>query len=132
MNHVPGRFLEFRPYVRVSRDRFDVAPVSGAAVTEIFSSATPFTSCRLLLGEFTVAQECLRRAFDRMVPKGLLKRWPAVLIHPVEMVDDGLSEVERRVFRELAFAAGARRVVLWVGDELTPEQVNAKLEGPSE
>lgn len=50
----------------------------------------------------------------------------------MEMVDGGLSEVERRVFRELAFGAGARRMVLWVGDELTLEQVNAKLEGPSE
>lgn len=132
MNDVFGKLFEFRLYVRVSKDRFDITPVSDAAATEAFSPATPFTSARLLVGEFSVAQECLRRGLSKMAPKGLFKGSPAVLIHPVDMIDGGLSEVERRVFQELAFAAGARRAVIWVGDELTLEQVNVKLEGPSE
>jgi len=37
------------------------------------------------------------------------------VIHPTEMVEGGLSEVEERVLRELALGAGARSVVVHVG-----------------
>lgn len=39
------------------------------------------------------------------------------------MVEGGLSEVEERLFRELALGAGARKMALWTGQELRPDQV---------
>lgn len=48
---------------------------------------------------------------------------PLVVIQPLEMIEDGLSEVEERVLREVAASAGARKVVVWVGHELSDAEV---------
>jgi len=43
------------------------------------------------------------------------------------MTEGGLSEVEERVLRELAMCAGASKVVVWVGHELSDAEVKEKL-----
>ena len=48
-------------------------------------------------------------------------------MHPLEMTDGGISEVERRLLREIAISAGAYKEAVWVGDELNPHQVIEKL-----
>jgi len=53
---------------------------------------------------------------------------PRVLIQPLEMTEGGLSEVEDRLFRELALGAGARKVVIWVGKELSVIEAQEKLD----
>lgn len=42
-----------------------------------------------------------------------------MVIQPMEKTNGGLSEVEERILRELAISAGARKVVIWVGNKLT-------------
>ncbi|MEJ2497015.1 MAG: hypothetical protein P8Y43_05995 [Sulfurovaceae bacterium] len=44
-------------------------------------------------------------------------------MHPLEMVDEKLSEVEKNVFREVALAAGARDVKLWLGKKLSDNEL---------
>ena len=44
-------------------------------------------------------------------------------MHPLENIDEKLSEVEEKVFKELALSSGAREVKLWVGEELTDEEL---------
>jgi len=39
------------------------------------------------------------------------------------MIEGGLSQVEERVLRELAAGAGARKVFVWVGHELSDQEV---------
>lgn len=63
-----------------------------------------------------------------MLPKTFIKRSPAVLIHPLEMTENGLCQVEVKILRELALGAGAYKVEVWEGEELTPSQVVEKLE----
>ena len=48
---------------------------------------------------------------------------PKILIHPLEMVEGGLSQVEQRVLLELAVGAGGSKVALWVGHELSDREV---------
>lgn len=48
-----------------------------------------------------------------------------MIIHPLEMVEDGLSEVEERLYRELAVSTGARNVIIYVGSPLTDTEVVA-------
>jgi hypothetical protein len=43
------------------------------------------------------------------------------------MAEGGLSEIEDRIFRELAIGAGARRISVWVGPELSDAEVKDKL-----
>jgi len=43
------------------------------------------------------------------------------------MIEGGLSEVEERALREVAMAAGASKVVVWVGHELSDAEVRDML-----
>jgi len=86
-------------------------------------SPTPFSTARLLVGEFDVAEAALKDAFLEVHAIGYFQVSPVTVIHPTEMVDGGLSAVERRVLMELGEGAGSRRVKIWVGEALSDERV---------
>jgi len=65
----------------------------------------------------------------KVIGRGLFTASPGVVIQPMEITDGGLSEVEERVFRELAMGAGAAKVVVWLGHELSDLEVKGKLDG---
>jgi rod shape-determining protein MreB len=48
-------------------------------------------------------------------------------MHPLEMTEGGLSEIEKRILNELAIGAGAMKVVVWVGPELSDTEVREKV-----
>ncbi|MDO6442876.1 hypothetical protein [Marinobacter sp. 2_MG-2023] len=122
------KLFEEKVYVKVSRNRFEIMKVSGKPVVEIVCAPEPFSTSRLLIGEFVRAEHELLNGIKKVLPKKLIKRSPAVLMHPIEMTEGGLSEVEVKVLREVAFGAGAHRVELWEGEELSPQQALEKLE----
>lgn len=43
---------------------------------------------------------------------------PRVIIHPMEKLEGGLTEIEEKAFRELCIGAGSRLAVVYIGDEL--------------
>jgi hypothetical protein len=65
----------------------------------------------------------------KVIGKGLFAGSPGVVIQPLEMTEGGLSEIEERVFRELAIGAGAAKVIVWLGHELSDSEVRGKLDG---
>jgi hypothetical protein len=73
-----------------------------------FHSKEPFTTTRLLIGKFYVAEECLKNAVKEFGAIGFFKRAPKITIQPHEYLEGGLSEVEDRILREIALGAGAR------------------------
>lgn len=119
--------FEEKLYVKVSRNRFEIARVTGDPSAEIVSSPEPFSTARLLVGEFSRAEHELRKGIRKVLPKTFIKRSAAVLIHPLEMTENGLCQVEVKILRELALGAGAYKVEVWEGEELTPSQVVEKL-----
>lgn len=86
----------------------------------VLDTTTPFSTKRLLIGEFTVAENLLKQAFTQF-PKSLIA--PIAVIHPLELVDEKLSEVEEKIFKEVALSAGAKEVKLWVGENLTDQEL---------
>ena len=122
------KLFEEKLYVKVSRNRFEIARVTGDPAVVIVSSPEPFSTSRLLVGEFARAEHELSKGLKKVLPKALIKRSSAVLIHPLEMTENGLCEVEVKILRELAFGAGAHKVEVWEGEELTPTQVIEKLQ----
>lgn len=68
---------------------------------------TPFTTKRLLIGAFKPAEKALSEGVDRLRGRGAFKKSFRAVIHPVNMSEGGLSEVEERVLRELVRSAGA-------------------------
>lgn len=50
-------------------------------------------------------------------------RRPIVVMHPLTMLEGGLTQIEIRAFAELASMAGASRAYVWQGPSLTTEQL---------
>jgi rod shape-determining protein MreB len=53
---------------------------------------------------------------------------PGLVVHPLEMTEGGLSEIESRLLKELAIGCGAADAVVVTGPELTDQQVKDKFE----
>ena len=115
-------------YIRVSKNRFRLKNIGTGAEADV--TPTPgFTTTRLLVGQFREAQALLKEAMGKVIGKGLFTVSPKVVIQPLEMIDGGLSEIEEWVFRELAVGAGAAKVVVWLGHELSDSEVKGKFDG---
>jgi hypothetical protein len=122
------KLLANTAYVRVKRNQFRVRHLeSGTEAT--FEAQPPFTTTRLLIGQFLEAEGVLKRALKQVSRGGILAVSPQVVIQPLEMLEGGLSEVEERILKEIAIGAGASQVVVWVGRELNDAEVKEKLHG---
>ena len=115
-------------YVRVRKNQFRVRSLESTAEAT-FDAQPPFTTARLLIGQFQAAENVLKRAVKEMSKGGIFAVSPQVLIQPLEMLEGGQSEVEERVLKEVAIGAGAAKVVIWVGRELSDVEVREKLSG---
>ena len=87
----------------------------------------PFTTQRMLIGDFTAAQHALKIALKKVSNRRIFSVSPHMVIQPLEKIEGGLCEIEERIIREIAIGAGASKVVVWVGPELSDSQVKAKL-----
>ena len=112
-------------YVKVYKNKFTVKNVDKNNEV-VLSAANPFTTKRLLVGEFNNAEVLLKEALKKLYIDNWLAPSPIIVIQPMEMIEGGLSPVEERVLKELAFGAGGRKVTVWVGDELTNDEVIVK------
>ncbi|WP_252274136.1 rod shape-determining protein [Pseudomonas subflava] len=99
------------------------AKLRGQAHIEV---ANGFEHPRSLLADFAVAEKTLQLLFRQLPPKSLLKLAPRVILHPLEHLQGGLTPVEIRGLYELCRGAGARHVQLWVGRELTTEELRSR------
>ena len=88
--------------------------VSHGSQQQTFSPQAPFTTRRLLVGNFAPAEQCLKAGLKQLGCFGLFKR-PTLVIQPMAMCEGGLSEVEERCLMELGLSAGARHVRIQVG-----------------
>ena len=86
----------------------------------------PFDHPRSLLSDFTVAEKILQHIFRELLNKKLLSPAPLVIIQPMEMLEGGLTMIESRAFRELAYSAGARDAFPYTGKELTAKEIVSK------
>ena len=114
-------------YIKVFPNRFELKQIE-TGKTAIAPSPRAFTTNRLLVGEFSHAEEALNKAIKQLYEKQWFSPKPRVVIQPMEKVENGLSEVEERVLLELAARAGARSVSVWVGHNLSDSEVLSKAE----
>jgi hypothetical protein len=128
LNNLFSFFLARNVYVRVRRNQFQIRNLESGFEATVIARA-PFTTTRLLIGQFVVAQNTLKEALKQESKDRLFAVSPYIVIHPLEMVEGGLSEIEERIFREVAVGAGASKVVVWFGHELNDAEVKEKLSG---
>ena len=111
-------------YVQVRPDRMIVRRI-GTSESIDRMAPQPFSHPRTLLGNFTNGEAFLKSLVAE-VKGGFLFR-AAILIHPLERIEGGLTQIEERAFEELGRGAGASQVKVWTGDALTDAQVLEKL-----
>ena len=103
-------------YIR--KDHIDVMNLRSS---ERAAGSAAFTSARLLIGHFPVAETLLGELMKKLGTGGFLSSQPRLVIQPLEMTDGGLCVIEERAFIELGRAAGARVSKVYVGETLSKE-----------
>jgi len=102
--------------------RAAAAAAEGNQSSEIIN---PFAHPRSLVSDFTTG-EVLLRAFVRQARgTALFSLAPRVVLHPLGSPAGGFTQVERRALREMALGAGASELVLWIGQELSDQEVQS-------
>ena len=85
-----------------------------------------FSHPRMLIGDFAVAQACLKAGFSE-VHASRFFYYTSVVIHPMEKLEGGLTLLEERLLREMMASFGASKIVVWVGKPLDDAEVMEKL-----
>lgn len=124
-----SRFFSVDLYIKIKENRFEAKKLTADGHWQSIVSQEPFTTPRLLVGSFSEAERALRQLLNQILVQGIFAKKPKVVIHPMEKVEGGLSQIEDRIFRELAFGAGALKVVVHTGAELTDSQAIRLLDG---
>jgi rod shape-determining protein MreB and related proteins len=86
--------------------------------------ANGFKHPRTLIADFTVAEQTLKHFLKVVLPHSLFSVSPIVVIHPLAQLEGGLTQVEIRALAELGIGAGARKVFVWEGPELSKEELH--------
>ncbi len=84
----------------------------------------PFSHPRVLFSDFTVGEKLFQYAIKELLGNKLLSPAPAIIVHPMEKTEGGLTMMEVRALKELAFGAGARDSIIYVGKELSPHEID--------
>lgn len=85
-----------------------------------------FAHPRTLLADFAVAEHTLRYLIKQALPKRFFVAKPLVVLHPLAMLEGGLTQIEIRAFAELVSVAGASQAYVWQGPRLTTEQLGKR------
>lgn len=114
-------------YVQVFQSRFMVRNIDSGASVETARDQS-FASPRMLIADFTVAEFQLKQAV-KQVRRGL--RAPQMILHPMELIEGGVTQVEYRAFVELGMGAGAWRIGVYsdTREALSDDQVRTVVRG---
>lgn len=114
-------------YVKVRKDVLEAKNLSFDEGWQTMHPPQPFTTERLLVGKFSVAEPALTHLITTVAPRSFIKQSIRVVLQPMECIEGGLSEVEERLLKELALSAGAFKVVIHTGPELSDQQAKQLL-----
>ncbi len=78
----------------------------------------PFSHPRTLFSNFEAAEKILQHIIHTLSKHKFLTPSPLTVIHPMEKLEGGLTQIEHRAFQELALGAGSRESLVYQGSEL--------------
>jgi len=76
----------------------------------ITKSCSALNHPRTLMGHFMEIEDCFKSIAKELAPRRFLLQDPTAVVHLLESVEGGYTNVEIRAFREAAFGAGAREI----------------------
>ena len=95
-------------YVKIYPDSIEITNLL-TKQTISKASYSKFSSTRLLVAEFSIANALIREILNELV---LSKRTLKVLIQQMKEFEGGLSETEKRTLRDLAEQAGGKSIYI--------------------
>ena len=110
-----------------SRDQKQVIEIGNSAEFSNRSNTVivnPFSHPRVLLNDFQVGEKLLQHISLTLHKNPLIRPAPVIILHPMEKLEGGLTQIEKRAFRELAFGAGASEIYLYSGTPLVTQGVD--------
>lgn len=96
---------------------------AASAAAQAAEIINPFAHPRSLVSDFTTGQVLLRAFVRQARGTALFSPAPRLVLHPLGSPAGGFTQVERRALREMALGAGASDVRLWIGPELSDQEV---------
>jgi len=112
-------------YIKVIENGF-LTNISSSEQEATFLAKEPFSTSRLAIGQFGPAESLLKEIITK-TKRHFLQPAPIVIMHQLYKAEGGLSEIEIRVLKELAYGAGARAVHVWQGDELSKKAIESEI-----
>ncbi|PSV51676.1 rod shape-determining protein [Photobacterium sp. GB-1] len=108
--------VDLSPYIAIEDTKNNVLAVGDKAKYLSGSNITvlnPFDHKRSFVGDFACAEKLLQYAVREVLGNNKFSISPRIVIHQLEKVDGGLTDIEERVLKELAMGAGARQVLVY-------------------
>lgn len=93
------------------------------AMSPDVSVTNPFAHPRSLVSNYIEGEMVLKALVTRLLRPSLFSVSPRIVMHPLGEPEGGYTQVEIRALREMAVGSGALKVVMWVGRELTDQEV---------
>ncbi len=81
-----------------------------------------FDHPRSCIRDFEIASATLRYFIRRVINRKAFVR-PIIIMHPLEKIEGGLTEIEHRALRDLAELVGARDSFVWTGRVLDIQEI---------
>lgn len=85
--------------------------------------ANGFKHPRTIIADFTIAELVMSHFVKQVLKPRILCPSPIMIIHPIDELEGGLTQVEGRALRELCCMAGARDAYCWQGLELSNNEL---------
>jgi actin-like ATPase involved in cell morphogenesis len=99
-------------YIKIKRNHVEVTDLkTGKTVSQ--QATRPFSSTRNIVSNFNNANEAIESALKELgLRKSFFLLSFKILIHQLEGLEGGLSDIEKRALRDLAEMAGANKVYI--------------------
>ena len=107
-------------YAQIRKNQFDMTYVEENKQTSL-TAFPPFTTQRLLIGENSAAEHLFKKGVKELIGAVWIPPMFRIIVHPLEMAEGGLSQVEERVLQQLASSMQPRTIKIHIGDELANE-----------
>jgi rod shape-determining protein MreB len=114
--------FEEEPYIAIENTKKgEIIKAIGKDAKSLSTSnirvVNPFKHSRSFVADFMCAEKILQHGIYTM-HNSKIRPSPRVIVHQLEKTDGGLTDIEERVLRELAVGAGAREVVIYLGNKI--------------
>lgn len=126
LNVANGKRFDDVPFIGLTEDQPPKVAAIGATANMLFErNFNPFSHPRVIVSDFEVAEALLMHVFKLVSGAKYFRFAPEVIMHATDEFIGGLTDVEKRILKELALGAGARKVYIWEGVELSQEDIHA-------